>query len=1195
MTIDTSSSLTFIPLSPLTIELEGIHLIEASAGTGKTYTIATIFIRLLLEKQLRVDQILVVTFTEAATQELRCKIRDRLLHLLYIFQQGHCHQEDSLSLQFLECYTDYSQIIKLLTDALRNFDEAAIFTIHSFCRQILQNNAFESNVLFDTELVKEQMPFLKMIVADFWRQHFYHYDQTIVRYLAEQGYQQPDDLLEILNQGRYIEQPLLTIIPDHIDINEENVKNLVQQFQQTVHKVHHFWLKVREEIEQLLLSHPTLNRNKYRKDSVKNYCNMIHQFLILPTFKLSDDEQKILEKFTLSGLSEGTKKGGNPPVHEFFHQWTALYTIYQELSNCFKKVLLNLKIKLLYYATEALEKQKQQNNIQFFNDLLTKLYFALQGKLGPFLAKSILKRYPAALIDEFQDTDPVQYEIFRKIYCIEQHVLFLIGDPKQAIYSFRGADIFAYMTASKDAKQRHTLTENWRSETELVQAVNTLFSHQKPINPFLFEEIIFHPVTPSPQKEILQSLTMPLSHFQILLITRQQANLEPDKVITKEWAYRTISEMVAFEIRNLLFLGEKKQLFIGKKAVSAGDITILVRKHKQAYFIQQALLQLQIPCVLYSDDNIFETHEVMEIERILLACLEPNNESALKAALTTDILGMTAQELHFLLEKEDFKWQQRIKSFYRYHHMWKNVGFIQMFHTVIVEEQVAKRLLNYPNGERRLTNILHVIELLQQAATQFKLGMATLCYWLAQKRYFTDIKEEEHQLRLESDENRVKIYTIHRSKGLEFNIVFCPFLWDGHLNLDKNYFIFHQGNQLILDVGSAEQLQHFQDAQREMLAENMRLCYVALTRAKHRCYTVWGAFKEAEQSPLASLFHHHFDHQMSDEQIWTELKNLEQLSNNAIKINKVANESTYFVPNRAELPKLEEKCFIGQITQSWKVTSFSALSSMQTIDQPDHDNVTMHYPTVYATAEMQPSIFTFPRGAKAGQFIHELFECIDFTNLNKDHVEEKLQQFSYEPSKWLAVIVQLVKNVTTTPLLPTQLTLSQISLSARLTELEFYYPVSHVSVQGLVNIFSHFQEDKLITPLIQQLRRLNFSPLQGMMKGYIDMVFEYQNKFYLVDYKSNFLGLLPENYDINQLEPIMVQELYILQYYIYAVALHRYLSIHVENYRYSQHFGGVYYLFLRGMQPTLNMHNGIYYDLPNMLLIQKLSDYFYAN
>ncbi len=1216
------------PFNPLTIPLHGTHLIEASAGTGKTYTITTLFLRLILEQKLQINQILVVTFTEAATEELRDRIRRRLRKTLNFIpnltdpeqlplissnpQIAHPNSTDPELLELLSLILPNPQTAhEQLTLALREFNEAAIFTIHSFCQRMLQDHAFETGLLFDIDLIQNQFPLLKEIVEDFWRQQLYPKTISLfLNYLLE-NHPTPHHLLQHLNLERCIGQPFLKIIPNYTqDLQSE----IGSQLQTHWTKLQTAWQDHHLEVKDLLENHPSLNRNKYGKKYVPTWCQTLDQFLAKdqPHFGKKVDANEKLQKFTQSAIQAATKKGTISPQHPFFNQFEIFFQQYKQLELHLEQQLIAFKKQLIATVEEKLIHKKHLLRVHSFQDLLVNLYQTLNHPItGPTLAAQIRERYPAALIDEFQDTDPVQYQIFKTIYGEKDtHILFLIGDPKQAIYSFRGADVFTYIQAYQDVNLRQTLSTNWRSQPDLISAVNTLFAHPSQHNrpPFLLENIQFIPINPPPNSKLLPFFLPSLdsSPLQLWFAERKQFSEDQEQLeqpILKQAAHRLIPQTVAREILQLLNLAESGQAYFledeQKIPLTAGDIAILVRSHRQAAWMQKALGQLSIPSVLHTQESLLVSREVDEVRQVLLGILYPMHEPKVKAALSTELLGFSGEALHELLSQRA-AWQQRCYHFWEYHEDWRNRGFIQMFQKLLMQEQVPKRLLSYPDGERRLTNVLHIAEVLQQAVVQEQLGMNGLYQWLIGQHDLENQNLEIQPLRLESDEKLVKIVTVHKSKGLEYPVVFCPFLWDGHLHTgggqDSHQVIFHDDNQqLILDLGSEQQKEHRQQAMAEEQAENIRLCYVALTRARHRCYVIWGRFKEAEKSALATLLHPHRPGLKEEDGVLkADIEALASQSGGGIKVCTFPMEAKHENGILSiKSVQLQARSFQGLIDKTWRVTSFTGLTSnLQEGEQPDYDAVSWWERDFL---ERPDDIFSFPRGSRAGHFMHNLFEHLDFTQSVKEEnrlISQWLGNFGYDVKRWSTVIAGMVDDVLNTPLEAgqVQFTLSAIGGEQRLNEWEFYYPlVNPVTPSGLWGILRRFEE---FSARWMRGKRVEFLPTRGMMKGFVDLVFEYQGRYYMVDYKSNFLGYQMENYYRLSLEGVMAEETYFLQYLVYMVALHRYLEVHLPNYQYEQHIGGVFYLFLRGMRPYWGSHYGVFKEVPPGDLIRELSVYF---
>ncbi len=1194
-----------LPNSPL----KGTNLIEASAGTGKTYAITGLFLRLILEKNLSIDDILVVTFTEAATEELKERIRSTLRRAMEAFSNGL--SKDALLNELVKRTRDTKTALALLRDALRDFDKAAIFTIHGFSRRVLHENAFESGCLFDTELVTEQENLKREIVDDFWRRHFYQASPLFVNYALHKKFS-PDSLPSLL-QGR-LARPYLKIIPR---IRIPDTSGREKDFRASFDAVCHAWKSAKTDIESILATHEGLNRVKYGKAKIPVWIEAMDRYLA------SGVNNPLLfknfTKFTTREIQVSVKKGCTHPAHPFFDLCDRLLHSQEKLEEVFEKRLLGLKSNLFRYAEDELTKRKEEKNIQSFDDLLLKLYRALREKGGESLAQSMRRKFKVALVDEFQDTDPVQYSIFKKVFGGRKSILFLIGDPKQAIYGFRGADIFAYMKAKKDVAFQHTLTENWRSDPGLIAAVNAVFGGKE--LPFVYDEIPFKPAVPAPEKdpeklELKGNIEPP---FQLWFLDADKV-ADSGKTISKKLANQLIPGAVASEISRLLSFGRKGLARLGKKPLREGDIAVLVRTNDQARLVQEALAGLNIPGVLFSTGNLFDSHEALEMERLLLAVSDPKNERHIRVALATDMMGLNGEDLDVLMDDET-GWEEWVAAFRMYHDLWNERGFIRMFRYLLFREEVLPRLMFLRDGERRTTNLLHLTEVLQQTSIEKKLGMTETLKWLSEQRDKNTPRLDEHQLRLESDENAVKLVTVHKSKGLEYPVVFSPFSWDGsRIKKSDEPFLFHneaRDRTPTLDLGSEDRDENRESAEKELLAENLRLLYVALTRAKNRCYLVWGRFKKAGTSAPAYLLHQpeSFDKKnvlrsleesfngLTVEAVKEELKGSVSKAEGTITLSEMPTglPGEEYTPLPGRKIALSCREFSGDIDRLWRISSFSSLISgrVHLGETADRDAIISSDGRVQedldepVIGEKPLNIFSFPKGTKAGTFMHDILEHMDFTEKESDVmkklVADKLDEYGFG-FHWLDTICDMVTNVLITPLDSTLKgpVLSSIGNGERLNELEFYFPLKTVKPEKLKKIFQDYSRSPFIKDFPETVGTLQFVPTKGFMRGFMDLVFLWHGRYYLVDWKSNFLGDSPEDYNQEAMASAMKKEYYILQYTLYTLALDQYLRVRMPGYSYEKHFGGVYYIFLRGVKPEIGPGFGIYRDVPSSELIEGL-------
>jgi exodeoxyribonuclease V beta subunit len=1221
------------PLDALRCDLFGTSLIEASAGTGKTYAITTLYLRLLLERELDVGQILVVTYTRAATAELRDRIRRRLRQALRALEAG-CDEDDSemdtlIKTRMRKGTSAADQ--KRLAVALRSFDQASIFTIHSFCQRVLQDSAFESGAAFDTAFLSDQKELVAEIGNDFWARELYGADPERVRLLtSSKNAITPAKLIDLAKKAT--PNPSMPILPD---LEEEVVSSALESWASAQQEAAAIWREQRAEILGMLDGSEVLKKNQYPPGKITEMWGASMDQTLRPGNVGIPADFTHFHKFTPAGLAAGTKKYCVTPAHPFFEACNLL----QELSALTQKARLATYIKSARYARKELAERKQSLAVQSFDDLLFRLAAALESKSGPKLVAAMRSRFPAALIDEFQDTDPMQYKVFSRVYTQARSKLslFLIGDPKQAIYAFRGADLYAYMDARKDAgEKRHTLGTNWRSDPKLIKAVNTIFESAN--RAFVFDEIGFKGVEPSPKaKDGLLGLDDPAA-LQIVFVERK-GRKGRDGRIPKGWGNREVPGLTAHEIADLLSSGAtipKGENQVPTQ-VSPGDIAVLVRKNQQALDMQEALRELGIPSVVEGNASVFETAEAIELERILLGIAQPSNGRALVSALTTPTMGVRGDEVSALQSREE-EWDQWLGKFREWHKTWDELGFIQAYRRLLSEQEVPQRLLATLGGERRLTNLYHLGELLQAQAVAQELGPQGLLQWMYLMRTDASARAEgigdTGLMRLESDANAVKLVTIHKSKGLEYPIVYCPFLWDGKLlaEREKNAVRFHDaadGQELKLDIGSEDLPEHRRIAEREALAENLRLLYVALTRAKHMSTVVWGGFNGCGSSPLGYLWHQDpeasdasltglevakdYVEGLDDEALLADLERLCTRSEGALSVRP-------WVPHSAE-PYQESQASAGQlrareakrfIYAQGRFSSFSALVSSERGEGEERDIDSMAQQKTVLVEEEAASgseesprvaLADFPKGARIGVMMHEVFENTDFADESGSSLARATEDafarygLGMDPdTRFLPAMQEVLATPLVSDRVPAAPRLGDLGKKSRLDELEFLFPVSEtgsaLSAGAIARVLATYPDAAWPSSYLAEVAKLDFLPLKGFMRGFIDLIFCHEDRWYLADYKSNFLGATVADYRPESLDKAMASHHYFLQYLVYIVALHRYLQARLPDYDYDKHIGGVFYFFVRGMSPDNPPGSGVFADRPPAALVAELSRLF---
>lgn len=1179
----------------LAIELAGRNLVEASAGTGKTYAITSLYLRLLVEQGLLPENILVVTFTEAATKELRDRIRQRISAARDAF--AGLPTTDELFLGMLNAggggtWPGAEEAVARLETALQTFDCAAIATIHGFCNRALQENAFETGSLYDTELSPLQAPLVQGLVDDFWRLNFFG-SQAELLPLIETTNWSPETFAHFL-KGK-LGNPELEIVPRFsaadIESGEVSCRAAFKAVQQ-------MWQERRADIVALMTTDKGLRRSAdtYRSDILEVMLEEIDCYLKADKpYQLFAD----FERFTAAFVARQRQKKIEPPRDLFFDRC-------QTLADMVHQRQLALLWSLFTYVSGHLPGKKAQNNLRFYDDLLTDLLQALQGENGNRLAARIRDRYKAALIDEFQDTDQVQYRIFTGIFHDDDLPLFLIGDPKQAIYSFRGADIFAYLAAKDDVptERRFTMDKNWRSTPPLVAAVNQLFSCQ-PQRPLLFANLDYPPVTAARPEQPLVLHGRDAAPLQLWFLGRAEGDSKPlDLGRVKPLIVATVVD----EIAGLLAAAALGQAVIGARSVEPGDIAVIVRSHREAALFHKELMARAIAAVVRSTASIFATAEAGELCTLLGALAAPSDESRVRAALATSFLGVSGNDIFRLLEDQGAgEWEQWLGRFRDYHDSWRTRGFMAMFRQLLTREKVRGRLLTLPGGERRLTNLLHCSELIHGEECSAHLGIDPLYSWFS-TLVSSPPEGEEHQIRLESDEKAVRILTIHVSKGLEFPIVFCPFSWGGVFDSAETV-VCHEAGKMVADYGSPAFAAHRKLAREESLAENLRLLYVAVTRAQYRCYLLWGRFKHVESSALAYLLHGPQNVESADILgfLAATLKDcgddvmlppLQALAARrrgqlTLTVNPVVAPAAAPAP-LAAVPALQCAAFERKIDSGWQVSSFTSFAGghLATAELPDYDERQESEQPPADTAPAEGSIFAFPRGAKAGTFLHKILEQIDFAAASRASLATQVSDAlgrSVFSNTWQETLTAMLQQVTAVPLGcgADRFTLAGLASGSWVSEMEFYFPLKFINSGKLAAVLQRHAASAAVD-LGRVAALLDFREVQGMVRGFVDLVCRHNGRYYLLDWKSNHLGNLPEDYGQEQLARAMAANLYPLQYLLYTVALNRYLESRDPGYRYEEHFGGVIYLFLRGINAD-HPSCGVFQDMPSAPLVHDLT------
>ncbi|HCM6797206.1 exodeoxyribonuclease V subunit beta [Klebsiella pneumoniae] len=1162
-------------LDPLRLPLIGERLIEASAGTGKTFTIAALYLRLLLglggeaayPRAISVEELLVVTFTEAATEELRGRIRSNIHELRIACLRGE--SDNPLYSALLAEIADKDDAAKTLLLAERQMDEAAVFTIHGFCQRMLSLNAFESGMLFEQQLIEDESRLRYQACADFWRRHCYPLTRDIAAVIHD-VWKGPRDLLKSLDRWLQGEAPQLKSPPAP---NE----TLAERHQQIIARIDSLKQQWREQVGEIegVLENSGLDRRKFNRGNQGKWMEKVNAWAQEET--LSYQLPDALEKFAQSFLLERTKAGGEPPVHPLFSAVESLLASSLTLTDL---VLARAMVEI----RDAVAREKRRRGELGFDDMLSRLDEALRGDSGETLASAIRQRFPVAMIDEFQDTDPQQYRIFRRIWRRQpETALLLIGDPKQAIYAFRGADIFTYMKARGDVAAHYTLDTNWRSSPGMVGSVNRLFSLSD--NPFMFHEIPFLPVKAAAKNKGLR-FTVDAADVPAMNVW-----LMPGDTVGSGDYQTFMAQLCATQIRDWLSAGQRGRALLWRgetsRPVQASDITVLVRNRLEAAQVREALQTLGIPSVYLSNrDSVFETLEAQELLWLLQAVLAPERENTLRSALATSMFGLTALDIENLNQDEQ-AWDALVEEFSEYRQIWRQRGVMPMLRALMTARHIAENLLATRGGERRLTDILHISELLQEAASQLESEHA-LVRWLAQHIAEPDSNAASQQMRLESDKHLVQIVTIHKSKGLEYPLVWLPFI-ARFRKQDQAFYHDRETFAAVLDLGQDEASLELAEAER--LAEDLRLLYVALTRAVWHC--------SLGVAPLSSRKSGNSDFHLSALGRLLQAGEAMDAAGLAARLADFCHgdialqipgelDLTPWQAPAATIPRLSARELQRRIADDWRVTSYSGLQQhgfsggQDLLPRLDVDAAGVGE----VVEEPQLTPHQFPRGAAPGTFLHSLFEELDFTQpVPEGWMAEKLQLSGFD-AQWAPVLTDWLGGVLKTRLPGPDIALNQLAARDKQVEMAFYLPIAQLlTAERLDALIRQYD------PLSADTPPLDFRQVRGMLKGFIDLVFRHEGRYYLLDYKSNWLGEDREAYTRPAMEQAMRAHRYDLQYQLYSMALHRYLRHRLADYDYDRHFGGVIYLFLRGMDGQEG-GQGIFTTRPVRPLIDGLDQLF---
>ncbi|MCW8090259.1 exodeoxyribonuclease V subunit beta [Alteromonas sp. ASW11-130] len=1185
------------PLDVAHLPLYGRHLIEASAGTGKTYNITRLYLRLLIEKRLSVQQILVMTFTNAATEEIRGRIADTLREALSIWQHtqsnhGQIEEGNDPVFQYLYEQQPGEKGIALLKAALLELDEAAVFTIHGFCKKMISQLAFESKIAMQQSLLTDTASLYLQATQDWIR--ILATQPKQYELLVERGWHEPSVFLGQFRQAIYTE--LVPFVPDVEAQNKDQTEyffELQSTYDTSFTATKNHLLKHEPLIVETLV------------EGKKDASVRLQEWQVLLDW-VSQKQLRVPEA-EVARFINGNRYRGNEELKTIFQPLKDLIAEVKSAVIQFEKdaqsrsdnyASLALAKKGILFIRKHVEKQKRQLGVLDFDDLI-RIFAEQISNPDTKVAKQLIDLYPAALIDEFQDTDSFQYRILNHVYPKrdESSLLMMIGDPKQAIYAFRGGDIFTYLQAARQADFRWVMDTNWRSVKEMVKAYNRLFFGkpltEAPADVFGFD-IRYEPVNFAEKAKAAKTpLADPAADrsaitYALLLTDARSSD-------NKATMQRGLATWLSNEIVRLL-----RQAKLGNDPVKPNDIAILVRSTAEATMVKQILVKAGLSAVFLSNkESLFTSAQVQDLLKLLTGIWHFTDNRSLRAALTSPLLGIRADSLIQLLNCEDEQpWDEIVTHMMQLKIMWQQQGAMS-----VIIHLLKHHFVSYGDDtERQVTNYMHLAEVLQHSAIPNRQG-ERLLLWLDEHMHNTALASEYIQ-RLESDAHLIQIITQHGSKGLEYPIVFVPFASDyrdpvktGNL-LAQQFRYYDEGSQSQrLQLGATYAA--IKRCREEGNAEAMRLLYVAVTRAAHRCYLGVAPFSGSESSALAKACN------VNSVDSWHE--QLQSVSNEkcdtaVVLIN--SNEAQILDQAiRSDAESLSCKEFTGSVRDDWRLYSFSSIARFETITRQDQREreVIETQPAIESDIALTPSLpfrFSFEKGAAAGNLLHDLLEEKDFTlgtsiqNEWCENVSSILKRHNLLQEEHHSELFAWLDETLRTPLSTSNsnFTLSAIKKTKTIREAKFYFPLNELNSRKLSDLVNQHRRE--VVDDYVSLTMPDNQVLSGMMHGFIDLIFEWDGKYFVADYKSTHLGNAFEDYQLAQLAENNQHHLYDLQYLIYASALHRYLQQTLPNYNPQAHFGGVYYLYLRGMHPDNPQCEGVFFTKIDGAYLQELDAAF---
>ncbi len=1148
-------------LNFLNIYLGKSNLIEASAGTGKTNILSLLYLRFLLNiniessfLNLSINNILVVTFTDLACLEIKKRILNNIRKLRICFIKN-IFFNDYIKKIFLYI-KDTPNILDILINYENNIDMSSIYTIHSFCKKILFSYFLNSSINNSLKILDYEYNFIYKIIILFWRKYFYNLSYNLSK-IVFFYWSTPDKLYNFIS-------PILNFIDfKFTNINKYNsIEDCYNKTIIYIDNLKKMWIKNYKKIYIFFINLNNLYSIYNKKvidiwfKNINLWCNIKTINFYIPCY---------LKKFKYRYIIK-YKFYFNLDIKNIFLYIEKLYVKVNDLYNF-------IIFKCLKYIKKNIFSYKRKNNFISFDDLINKLNFVLNNDKNNVFINIIRNNFPISLIDEFQDTDYLQYNIFNNIYInniLNNTKIIFIGDPKQSIYTFRGANIFNYIKSKNNIDFLYILNINWRSSFFLVKSINFLFTRIN--NPFIFKDTNYLSSLPSYKNKnlIIRNNKKIFNNINFFIL---------DNLNSLNYKYK-IAKFCSIKIykilnSNSIFLYKNNNI---RRKVIPSDICILVHKNYEIKIFFDILKKFFLPvnCIL-NKSNIFNSLEAKEIFFLLKAIIFPNSKLNIRNALSTNLFNYDLNSINKFVN-DNFIYTKIINDFYNFNNIWSNYGIYYLLNSFLKKKNI--NFLSYKD-EQYNVNILHISEILQKKYYLFN-DKLLLLNWLNEK--INDIyinNNKEYYLRSFSYEsNGIKISTIHKSKGLQYNIVWIPFLF--YLNKYSNYNIFHNRKNCKTNLDFLNFKKYKNLMNEEIISEEMRLLYVSITRSIYMCNIIlYETFNRNIKFCFSSIGriignNKEFNFSEIDKKIFF-LKKYKYINFKFINfINYIKKNNFYII--KYLLYKDNLKC--KNILNIKRIINYSKIILLNKKKILLNNNINNN---------LNNNVFflNLPKGKNIGLFFHKVLEKINFNiDIDNDFLLKYMYDFNIK-KKYFFNIKRVLFNLLNVILYPLNISLKNIKFNCILKEFDFILHIRKINFLKFNNIIKKYDKISFLC------NNLNIkSSIKGYLNGIIDLIFFYKNKYYIVDYKSNWFGNNILYYNKKNIIDNMILKRYDIQYHIYSLALHNYLNLNIKNYNYSINFGGIYYIFLRGLfiENNFRSYNGILYIKPNKKLIYKLNN-----